>query len=249
MHHPLLHQPSMKLSNLIFFALALVTLHARAESFVISDGETNSIAVAANEAIVVDFIDSNSPFPILRREKKASVLVSITKGSGFAGPCELVFFRSTLVTFRRIQTAAMTTVVLGANETNTVVVPADRTLKIFTTDGQGKVVVSRGAHSRTVLVGLTLRHQLSGLELTGPLTVMMTGHSSSFLEYEYGQVYSYYFTDDFVQITADGYLRGPTGTFEILVEKSTDLSHWLPVMVQNTASADSSAFFRLRIHK
>jgi len=63
------------------------------------------------------------------------------------------------------------------------------------------------------------------------------------------QIFTYYFTDDFLQFTAEGYIKSPTGTFEVLVEKSTDLTQWLPVMVQNTATADSKAFYRLRIQK
>lgn len=77
----------------------------------------------------------------------------------------------------------------------------------------------------------------------------MTGYSSTFLGYPYRQVYSYFLTEDFLEITADGYLKGPSGTFEVVVEKSTDLTQWLPVVVQNTASSDTRAFYRLRIQK
>ncbi len=228
------------------FTLALVfsaVLGGRSfgETLVVSDGATNSIVVGTNESIIIDFIDTNSSYSIYKRSGMTNI-VDVQKGSAFAGPSELLFFSySTVVTFHRLQTIALTTVVLGANDTNTIVVPTNTTLKVFATDGSGKPIVSRGSNSRTLVA--------SGCELTGPLTVTMTGHSETFLGSEYRQIFSYYFTEDFLQVTADGYLRGPSGTFEVLVEKSTDLTQWLPVMVQSTATSDTRAFYRLRIQK
>ena len=228
------------------FCLAMVTLHAPAETFVISDGETNSIVVATNEAIIIDFVDSYSSYPIYRRGG-VSNSVDLMPGSAFAGPSELIVSansNSKVITFHRLQTVAVTTVVLGASDTNTIVVPTNKTLKIFATRGAGTLIISRGTHS-AIIANLDVAMR-AGCELTGPLTVTMIGNGSPG---DYQRVFSYYFTEDFLEITADGYLKGPSGMFEVLVEKSTNLAQWLPVMVQNTASSDARAFYRLRIQK
>ena len=223
--------------------LALASVSSTAETF-ISSGETNSILVGTNEAIIVDFVINELP---TYRKTGFSSRVQISKGSAFAGPCEILYndpqYTGTeaLVTFHRVQTLAMSTLVLGDGETNTVVVPSGKTLKLFAA-GIGQARVSQGTNSANTGYGLA-----SGCELTGPLTVQFIGKSGvPALE---RQVFSYYLVEDFIEITADGYLKGPTGTFEVLVEKSTDLAQWQPVMVQNTASADVRAFYRLRIQK
>lgn len=236
---------TMKRSILLLILAAIITIRSAGETMIVSDGATNSIVVATNEVIVVDFIDTNSPYP-LHRSSGGAYLVRVHQGHAFAGPFELVFFNdSAIVTFHRLQTTAVTTLILGASHTNLINVPTNKALRIFPNGGSGRAIVTRGTHSRIIddedLEG--------GCELTGPLTVSLTGYSENFLGHEYRQALSYYITDDVLQVTANGYLKTPPGTYSVLVEKSTDLARWFPVTVQSTATSDTSAFYRIRIYK
>lgn len=84
-------------------------------------------------------------------------------------------------------------------------------------------------------------------EFSGPLEIELTVPESRVLgDFEFAAVYSYYFTEDFLVAPEFGFLQGPSGAFEIAVEKSVDLTNWFPVMLQNTSN-DQKAFYRLRL--
>lgn len=59
---------------------------------------------------------------------------------------------------------------------------------------------------------------------------------------------SYTFAEDFVAFPELGYLQTPKGDFEIVVEKTTNLTNWFPVLSHNTTS-DQRAYYRFRIAK
>ncbi len=61
-------------------------------------------------------------------------------------------------------------------------------------------------------------------------------------------VVSYYFAEDFVTMPDASLLRGPTGSFEVGVQKSFDLTNWYPVIIYRTA-ADEKAFYRLKLSR
>jgi hypothetical protein len=82
-----------------------------------------------------------------------------------------------------------------------------------------------------------------GAEFTGPVEITLTDLNPPANE---ASVLSYYFTEDFLVTPNFGFLQGPTGAFEITVEKTVDLTNWYPVSVQNT-SDDQKAFYRLRL--
>jgi hypothetical protein len=59
-----------------------------------------------------------------------------------------------------------------------------------------------------------------------------------------GSIVSFYLTDGNTLTLPNGVLQAPTGSFVITVEKSTDLTHWSPVIIQPTGN-DLAAFYRL----
>ena len=83
-------------------------------------------------------------------------------------------------------------------------------------------------------------------EFSGPLEITLTVRNSTADPIEKAAVYSYYFTEDFLVVPDFGFLQGPTGAFEITVQRSADLTNWFPVMVQNTSN-DQKAFYRLKL--
>jgi hypothetical protein len=208
------------------------------ETIVVPAGATNSIAVGNNEAILVDYASLNFG-TVYYRQGGTNYLIPFNRHTALAGPSSITFPSAAAVTFRRIQTPAIITVVLGSDETNMIAVPAGKTARVFPDISAG-YVVSQGTNSVRLenLPG-------DGFELTGPVTLTVTGYSLG----QSRAAFSYFITEDFLEVTEDGYLHGPTGTFEVLVEKSTDLVSWAPVMVQNTVTADTRAFYRLRIQK
>jgi hypothetical protein len=210
-----------------------------AETIVVPNGATNSIVVGTNEAIIVDYT-SFSFGGVFYGRGGTNYLVPFRRRSALAGPCEISFPSASAVTFHRVQTSAIITLVLGSNQTNTIVIPSGKTARFFAPDPSAGYLIRQGTNSLHL-------DELpdDGFELTGPMILTVTGYSLG----QSRAAVSYFITEDFVEVTAEGYLKGPTGTFEVLVEKSTDLVSWTPVMVQNTVIADSRAFYRLRIQK
>jgi hypothetical protein len=83
-----------------------------------------------------------------------------------------------------------------------------------------------------------------GEEFAGQASLLLrnTGYSQR----PDGTVISYYFNEDSIVLSELKLVAGPTGSFGITVEKSTDLTRWHPVAVQTTSS-DRQAYYRLRI--
>jgi hypothetical protein len=237
----------MKTVALISMFLCTVCASRIFGETIVVKGGTDSIVVGTNEAIIVDYT-TDTPGGVFYGRGGTNYLVRFDRHTAWAGPCEFSFLgfpfpQSTAVTFRRVQTPAITTLVLGSNETTTIVIPPGKTAKFFAGEVGQRSTISQGTNS----VGLYVPDD--GLELAGPLTVTVAGRSYTDSFGEHRAALSYFITEDFLEVTADGYLKGPTGTFEVLVEKSTDLLSWAPVMVQNTVTADTRAFYRLRIQK
>jgi hypothetical protein len=59
---------------------------------------------------------------------------------------------------------------------------------------------------------------------------------------------SYYFTEEFTFLPGLGHIEAGPGSFEIAVEKSSDMVAWVPVVVHNT-TVQQHAFYRLRLQR
>ena len=83
-----------------------------------------------------------------------------------------------------------------------------------------------------------------GNDLDGPCTLQLSRKNTATTVL----VMSYTFAEDFVAFPELGYLQTPKGDFEIVVEKTTNLTNWFPVLSHNTTS-DQRAYYRFRIAK
>jgi len=79
---------------------------------------------------------------------------------------------------------------------------------------------------------------------TGPGTLYL---SSGVLP-PYDKFISYFIEEDGFVIPDQRAIAGPSGSYAVTVEKSFDLNHWSPVLLENTSDA-TRAFYRLGIQR
>lgn len=248
----------MKQNNKYIFAVTAVLLIAsttHAEVFIGPSSSSNRLTIASGEAIIVSSVFGDSfgiqsawivsgrtnTFTMARTRSISSYQTSALKGPG-----ELALLDSNSgVSFKRILGDAIQTVVVTQGQSFSLSVPAGKNLKFFHSF-QDDSFSGRGNISGTISNSVSsVFADLAGAEISGPVTFSLPGqYSLSFPLI----IFSYYFTDELLVLPTTGYIRGPTGSFEIAVEKSGDLTNWTTVAVQNTGS-DSVAFYRLRLTK
>lgn len=234
----------------IFVLLLSMAVFARAELFLGPSSSTNQLLIATNEMIVVSdqvgtLPDSPWPFTVFLVANGATNTLPIVgefniRGVGFhfVGPAELVLTNVEVgFSFRRISAPYMKSVLLPPESSNTVVVPSGRTIRML----YGNKVVDYVSISRNGETGfLAVDRPQTGGEYSGPLTVRLRN------DRPYGVLIPYYFIEDAVVLPEQKLLMGPVGSFEILVEKSADLTNWIPV-IAHTTSVDQKQFYRLRL--
>lgn len=242
--------------RVLLLALSLASaLAGRTETFVGVTSATNRLVVAANEAIIFNKLSaqsnatSTSKF-IVWMGTNYSLLPPISNQSppgAFAGPCELVFTNAHVVSFLRLTNTPIQMAVLPTATpatTQTIAVPTNQTLHFFTSSGNGRADFQRGGE---LVTDAELR---GGEELDGPLTVVLKGVTGAAQPdtTNTASVFSYYLTESATVVPQTGVLQGPTGGFQLAVEKSLNLSNWFPAVLQNLNN-DQKAFYRLRISK
>lgn len=242
--------------RVLFMAIAWISVFTgRAETFVGITSATNRLLVATNEAIVFNKLSaqsnatSTSKF-IVWMGTSYSLLPPISSQSppgAFAGPCELVFTNAHVVSFLRLTNTPIQMAVLPTATpatTQTLVVPTNQTLHFFVSSGYGRADVQRGGE---LVTDVEMR---GGEELDGPLTVVLKGVTGTTQPdtTNTASIFSYYLTESATVVPQAGVLQGPTGGFQLAVEKSVNLSNWFPTVLQSLNS-DQKAFYRLRIAK
>jgi hypothetical protein len=238
----------------LIFALAFIAtmLNGVAETFVGSTSATNRLVVGTNEAIIIHGFGLSGGIPngfqLIKDGVTNSFVTagscSLSSPSAVAGPCEFTFNKSAFMSFRRIPTSALQTVVFAPNATSAVVsVPSGRTILIFnplnSTSFGISATVSRGTNSAVLTVG----GSVGNVEISGPADLTFSGQSSSD-----PNVVSFVLTEE-AQIVPQGLtVQAPSGGFHLEVEKSANLTNWAPVVIQNL-KGDQKAYYRLRITK
>lgn len=167
------------------------------------------------------------------------------------GPCRIAFVSDTdptlpasvAVGYRLLQNNLLHSLIVSSGSTNVISVPAAKSVRFLspTLSGFAATGFATFQNGTNTIYNAQINN---GDEFTGPLTITIMNPGY----YGADQLISYYFTDDFFAVPDTGYISGPTGSFEIAVEKSVDLAAWSPVVVYNTGS-DQKAFYRLRIGK
>jgi len=200
-----------------------------------------SINIATNEAILINTVGRGAGLPVYEiyingncAEFEAEILpVAI------AGPRSLAFSNQTFITFQKLQGSSIKTLLVTSSITNIVSVPDGKTIQFFNPSSFGLVASVHPSNSTNVYEIFTSDY-LSHPAITGPVTIeISTTHTCSI-------IVSYYFTDEVLQMPPAGLLHTPAPTLEINIEKSYNLTNWIPTGAFNT-EAENGALYRLRI--
>ena len=238
-------EAAMRLAFLIMplFAWPICT---QSEVFIGPTSSTNRLVVNTNEAILVSVITAtnayegfNARIAIGGANYPIGLSNELDFPAAFAGPIELILANQGIISYQSVQGAAIQSILVTSNSTTVITVPAGKSLRFFRPSG-GRMNLEVTKGGKTAIGELMTGKE----EFTGPVSLRPFHQSlSSFVS-----IVSYYYTDGFVVLPEQGLLRGPTGSFEITVEKSVDLTNWFPVVVHGT-SADQKAFYRLKLQR
>lgn len=243
----------------IFRLIAFLAFTAaiQAETFFGITSATNRLVVGTNEALIIFKWESDGGVPTFQLEKGGDVFparagnsfgdrISPNSPSALAGPCELIITNQALLAFHRLQTSAVKTFVLTPSATtNTAVVSvaAGRNIRIFASfppAGYSPIRVSRGTNGIELLaVSFNAPDEFSGpvdLTFRGPTSGAQAG------------IYSYAITEDAQTVPQGVAVQSGTGVFQLELEKSTGLTNWSPIVIQQLRD-DQKAYYRLRITK
>ena len=253
--------------------LSLFMFRATADVFFASSNELVFLSVPANQTMVISSIKLGAFDEGLggAAVNLAGLIVQNTvtnqiqfsnPGSGGSlygvpcalnGPCQIAFFQgydphspaAVVVSYKMLSNSLIQSLIVTPGSTNVISVPAGKSIRFFSpTYPWDAISPSYGWAFQNGTNTIYDLHINNGEEFTGPLTM-----TRQYPDYStFSQLISYYFTDDFFVVPETGYIRGPTGSFEIAVEKSVDLTAWCPVVVYAMAS-DQKAFYRLRMVK
>jgi hypothetical protein len=247
-----------RISIVSVFVGVLAISHA--ETFVGITSATNRLVVGTNEAIIISKFycppTNSRSFQLVKdgvifesSSEGITIRISPMNPSALAGPCELITTNQSIIHFQRIATSSVQTAILlpsASTNTSTVSVPSGRTLKIFLPFPprlNGWLRLNRGTNSVHFYPGGSVNGD-STEEFTGPLDVTFIGPLTGT---DCG-VFSFVMTDE-PQVVPQGVtVQSPTGAFQFLVEKSVDLTNWVPSVIQNL-QGNQKAYYRLRITK
>ena len=199
-----------------------------------------SITIATNEAILINMISEETD-PQLFFDG-TNVQAFIHYGGyhfAFAGPHALgITNADQFITFQRLQGSAIKTILVTEGTTNFISVPDGKTIQFFAYVGHYSIyALPLNSSNRYELYHSGYEHPV----ITGPATIEASSDLGNV-------IYSYYFTDDILQLPPEGFVSTPAPTLEVNVEKSYNLTNWTPVGAFNT-SAEAGAFYRLRMLK
>lgn len=151
------------------------------------------------------------------------------------------------IAYGKLNLPMVHTVAVRPGETNTIDVVPGKTLKTLTKPHSDQGYFgSSGTNMRLTQGSNTFSGFVFNVRYSfeGPCTLQLSVTNTAIT----AAVMCYTFVEDFVEFPELGYLRTPAGDFEVVLEKTTNLTNWVPVLSHNTTS-DQRAFYRLRISK
>lgn len=235
-----------------------------AEVLVIPSGQGTNLTIAAGEVAIVSAYKNtySSDVQIIANGITNNVALSQSwhldhpsaQPVALAGPAEIIFDDSTshIISYKKMLGSEIQSQILSYGHTNTVTAPEGKTLHFFSVipNPSQFSAVNVAIKQGTNIFDKFDNAPLPNSEFSGPLDLVFSvpisrvGSDGA----EQGFVVSYYFNEDFLVLPDAGLLEGPTGDFQITIEKSVDLKSWVPVVVHN-ASNDQQAFYRLKLAK
>lgn len=234
-----------------FFSVGLLLIAAAVsygETFFGYSTPTNRLIIGSNEAIVIYAFEDDEAL-LVKDDSTNSVRLGTgdpARPRAIAGPAELLFLTNStvfplgglppaLLTYKRIKNGGIVTQIVPYGMSNSISVASNETIKFFQpTESARRAEFKRGAFVTSMSIQ-------NNLEVSGPMEITFFGGSGGFVT-----TYSYCFVGQFLVMPE--FVEVPTGTFELRIEKSTDLTNWIPVVV-NARSEDSKAFYRMRFDK
>ena len=171
------------------------------------------------------------------------------KKFAIAGPHSIYFSNDAncYISYQLINSSAIQTIFqtnADVGQTNTLIVPAGKTIQFFAPIPVASIYL--GVNPCTISPdGSTNSYPLfdqsfSEPSITGPATITLISSGGV------PALYSYYFTDQILQLPAQGFLNVPAPQLEVNIQKSYNLTDWTNVGAFNT-SAEAGAFYRLKI--
>lgn len=247
-----------KVLLLVLSSLIVANSAVRAETLVTTNGEVFRLNISTGQVAMVSHyfssdVGSDYPFIIAKGETNLFPLY-VNYGTrqlqvALAGPMEIIRTNvgSRAISYQLFTGNSISSEIITATATNTINVPSGKTIKFFQPfPAYGSEISINIAIQKNgrVASGLPI---YGGEEFEGPLSINIY---FKFPQFDSGKaaVYSYYFTEHAVVVPEPPLILGPTGNFQVGVDKSLDLTNWNPVILHNTAN-DQKAFYRLRISR
>jgi hypothetical protein len=239
----------------VFGCLLAATAGGRAETLF----GPGTINIATNEAIVittppVSDIDASIGFYLDGLAMEFDMGMNGWNPRYFiAGPHALTISNHYFITFQRLQDSSVKTVVCPNPSTNLIHVPVGKTIQFLArsrsqnNNGFRAMVVSTNSPEPYAMhYTSNPRGEYGGSSapaLSGPCDIYLVQD-----DFSSPLFVSYYFTDEVLQLPPAGFLPTPAPALEVNMEKSYDLTNWIPTATFNT-EAEARAFYRLRLLK
>lgn len=225
---------------LLFLHLSFCLISSRAETFY----GPGSISVATNETILITTLGGQGGgWDCSIDGQTVSLRYSDNKPYRYAisGPHTFGVTGISFVTFQRLQGSSVRTLILNGG-TNYISISAGKTAQFFQ-----PMTGYLGGKIQAIVHPEGSTNSYSFLDESGGYPHPSVSGSAVVEVSGFGAV-SYYLTDDILQLPPQGFLQTPALTLEVNIEKSYDLTNWIPTGTFNT-EAEAGAFYRLRMLK
>ncbi len=221
---------------------ALIGSITNAATFLGPTSDTNRLVVPTNSAIIITslFGDyTNGVTFTVQGFTFTQPVAPLAAGSSYAlaGPAELILSNVAAVTYYSLTNAGVRTFV-AAIDPGPITIETNQTIRLFSPPAP---VPARFASDGGNSVSFTLVPNQPA-EFSGPGTLWL--HSA--VPFPDAEFVSYSVAEDGFVLPVQQAVASPSGAYGVMVEKSSDLKNWSPVLLENTADA-GHAFYRLRI--
>ena len=228
---------------------ALAAAPAFGETFIGPTTPTNRLLVPTNSAIIItatfgDFTNDTQVQLDGGFAFTQPYFAPLENGTVYAlpGPAELICSNAVLVTFYRITNSTIRAQGI-ANDPIGVMIASNKTMHVFGVPAPVNASFSRPSEAGGGAVSFVLEPNRPA-EFTGPGTLYL----NSGVFFPQAKFITYCIAEEGFTLPDLRAIAGPTGSFAVSVEKSTDLNTWSPIWMENTADP-IKAFYRLRIQR